>query len=425
MSKNGKLDKSSGFATRAIHQGHCAVDHHGALNPPVYMSSTFAFDTAEQGGEIFAGEREGYFYTRISNPTLALLETRLADLEGGEAAVTASSGMGAICSAIWSLVEPGDEIITDGTLYGCTFSFFRESLQKFGITITHVDLTVPEKLSQAISRKTKVVYFETPANPNMRIVDIEEIATIAHTVNATVVVDNTYSTPYLQRPLSLGADLVVHSATKYLGGHGDLVAGAVVGPAELIQHIRLTGLKDMTGAVLSAQDANLILRGIKTLELRMERHCDSAEKVADYLVSHPRVTKVYYPGLESFPQHHVAKKQMTRFGGMVPFEIEGGLPAAKKLLNALELITIAVSLGDAETLIQHPASMTHSTYSPEELARYHISEGLIRLSVGLECVDDILADMDKAFDAAYAAEPVELAGAGRHTTMSVSRKMAG
>lgn len=408
MSKSGKLDKSLGFSTRAIHQGHRAADHHGALNPPVYMSSTFAFETAEQGGEIFAGEREGYFYTRISNPTLALLETRLADLEGGEAAVTASSGMGAICSAIWALVEPGDEIITDGTLYGCTFSFFREQLQKFGIIITHVDLTRPELLRDVISNKTKVVYFETPANPNMRIVDIAAVSKIAHTVNATVVVDNTYCTPYLQQPLSLGADLVVHSATKYLGGHGDLVAGAVVGGADLIQHIRLVGLKDMTGAVLSAQDANLILRGIKTLELRMERHCDNAEVVAEYLENHPKVTKVYYPGLDSYEGHAVAKKQMTRFGGMIPFEIEGGMLTAKKLLNSLDLITLAVSLGDAETLIQHPASMTHSTYSAEELAKYHISEDLIRLSVGLEAVDDIIADLDRAFEIAYSSETVSL-----------------
>ena len=404
MSKSGKLDKSTGFATRAIHQGHRAADHHGALNPPVYMSSTFAFETAEQGGEIFAGEREGYFYTRISNPTLALLETRLADLEGGEAAVAASSGMGAICSTIWSLVEPGDEIITDGTLYGCTFSFFRESLRRFGITITHVDLTVPDLLKQAVSEKTKVVYFETPANPNMRLVDIEAVSEIAHTVDATVVVDNTYCTPYLQQPLALGADVVVHSATKYLGGHGDLIAGAIVGSAELMQHVRLVGLKDMTGAVLSAQDANLILRGIKTLELRMERHCDSAEVVAEFLEKHPKVTKVYYPGLESYEGHAVAKKQMKRFGGMIPFEIEGGLAVAKKLLNSLDLITLAVSLGDAETLIQHPASMTHSTYSAEELAQYHISEDLVRLSVGLEQVEDIIADLEQAFDVAYGTQ---------------------
>lgn len=409
MSKSGKLDNSKGFSTRAIHQGYDASEHKGALNPPVYMSSTFAFETAEQGGEIFAGEREGYFYTRISNPTLALLETRLADLEGAEAAVCASSGMGAICSAIWSLVEPGDEIITDGTLYGCTFSFFRESLQKFGIKITHVDLTRPELLRDALSETTKVVYFETPANPNMRMVDIEEVADIAHTVGATVVVDNTYCTPYLQQPFALGADLVVHSATKYLGGHGDLIAGAVVGNAELIHQVRLVGLKDMTGAVLSAQDANLILRGIKTLELRMERHCDSAEVVAEYLEKHPRVTKVYYPGLESYEGHNIAKKQMSRFGGMIPFEIEGGLPAAKKLLNSLDLITLAVSLGDAETLIQHPASMTHSTYSAEELAEYHISEDLIRLSVGLEAVDDIIADLENAFEVAYEATTLELA----------------
>lgn len=401
MSHEKHNGKEAGFATKAIHLGHNADAHFGALNPPVYMSSTFAFKSTDQGGEIFAGEREGYFYSRISNPTLALLETRLAALEGAEAALATASGMGAICSAVWTLVKPGDEIITDGTLYGCTFAFFRESLQKFGIKVTHVDLTEEGALAKAVSEKTKVVYFETPANPNMRLVDIEETAKAAHTVGATVIVDNTYCTPYLQQPLSLGADLVVHSATKYLGGHGDLIAGAVVGSSELIQEIRLVGLKDMTGAVLSAQDANLILRGLKTLELRMERHCDSAERVAEYLDAHPMVTSVSFPGLESFKGHAIAKKQMKRFGGMIPFEVKGGLPTAKKLLDSLELIQIAVSLGDAETLIQHPASMTHSTYSPEERAEFHISDGLVRLSVGLECVDDILADLDAAFERTY------------------------
>jgi methionine-gamma-lyase len=401
MDKSDRTKNKPGFATRAIHLGYNKSDFHGALNPPVFMSSTFAFEKAEEGGEIFAGERDGYFYSRISNPTLALLEARLADLEAGEAAVAASSGMGAICSAIWTLVEPGDEIITDGTLYGCTFSFFRESLQKFGIKITHIDLTCEGALAEAISSQTKVVYFETPANPNMRVVDIENICAVAKAAGAVTVVDNTYCTPYLQQPLALGADLVVHSATKYLGGHGDLIAGAVIGSADLIQKIRLVGLKDMTGAVLSAQDANLILRGLKTLELRMERHCDSAEIVASYLTQHPKVTKVYYPGLENFTGHTVAQKQMARYGGMVPFEIEGGMAAAKKLLNSMELITMAVSLGDAETLIQHPASMTHSTYSPEERKEFHISDGLIRLSVGLEAVDDILADLNAAFEKTY------------------------
>lgn len=404
-------EKDKGFATRAIHKGYRPSDNLGALNPPVYMSSTFAFDTTEAGGEIFAGEREGYFYSRISNPTLALLETRLADLEQGEAAVAASSGMGAICSAIWTLVEPGDEIITDGTLYGCTFAFFRESLRKFGITITHVDLTKPELLKAAISEKTKVIYFESPANPNMRVVPIKAVSDIAHTVYATVVVDNTYCTPYLQQPLSLGADLVVHSATKYLGGHGDLIAGAVVGNKELIQQIRLVGLKDMTGAVMSAQDANLILRGLKTLELRMERHCDSAERVAEFLDNHPRVTKVYYPGLKTFEGHAAAASQMMRFGGMVPFEVEGGLPVARKILDSLNMINIAVSLGDAETLIQHPASMTHSTYSAEERAEFYITDDLIRLSVGLENVEDIISDLSEAFEIAYQHSDTELVAA--------------
>lgn len=400
-----------GFSTRAIHKGYSPLENKGALNPPVYMSSTFAFDTTENGAEIFAGEREGYFYSRISNPTLALLETRLADLEGGEAAMTASSGMGAICSAVWTLVKPGDEIITDGTLYGCTFAFFRESLRKFGITITHVDLTQPEQLKAAVSNNTKIVYFESPANPNMRVVPVTAVAEIAHTVNATVIVDNTYCTPYLQQPLALGADIVVHSATKYLGGHGDLIAGAVIGRADMIEQIRLVGLKDMTGAVMSAQDANLILRGLKTLELRMERHCDSAEQVAAYLDAHPKVSKVYYPGLADFEGHEVAASQMGRFGGMVPFEVVGGLPVARKLLNNLNMISIAVSLGDAETLIQHPASMTHSTYSPEELAKFYITDDLIRLSVGLESVDDIIADLDAAFETAYRDEGLDIIAA--------------
>lgn len=409
MKRTNSHKNSAGFATRAIHHGHDAKMHHGALNPPVYMTSTFAFQSVEQGGEMFAGEREGHFYTRISNPTLSLLETRLADLEGGEAALATASGMGAICSAIWTLVEPGDEIITDGTLYGCTFAFFRESLTKFGIKITHVDLTEEGALEAAINAKTKVVYFETPANPNMRVVDIEETSRVAKQAGAIVIVDNTYCTPYLQQPLVLGADLVVHSATKYLGGHGDLIAGAIVGSAELIHDIRLVGLKDMTGAVLSPQDANLVLRGLKTLELRMDRHCDSAEQVAAYLDAHPMVTSVSFPGLESFNGHAVAKKQMARFGGMIPFEVKGGLPAAAKLLNSLKLIQIAVSLGDAETLIQHPASMTHSTYSAEERAEFHISDGLIRLSVGLEAVDDIIADLDAALNETYgliSEEPV-------------------
>jgi len=397
-SNHAHRNAKAGFATRAIHHGYNPASHNGALNQPVYMSSTFAFDTAEQGGRRFAGDEGGYIYSRIGNPTLSLLEDRLATLEGGEAAIATASGMGAITSVFWTLISPGDEVIVDRTLYGCTFAFFRHGLERFGVKHTHVDLSDPKNLEAAISDNTKVVYFETPANPNMRLVDVQAIADIAHKHGAKVVVDNTYCTPYLQRPLEMGADIVVHSATKYLGGHGDLMAGAIIGTAEDLTDIRLVGLKDMTGAVLSPQDANLVLRGLKTLELRMERHCDNAEKIATFLEAHPQVETVYYPGLESFAQHDLAKKQMTRFGGMIAFELKGGIEAGRKMMNSLQMIARAVSLGDAETLIQHPASMTHSTYSPEERAKYQITDGLIRISAGLECVDDILADLENALD---------------------------
>ena len=385
--------KFGGFATRAIHHGYDPVSEGGALTPPLHLTSTFAFESAEAGGEMFAGERPGYIYSRISNPTLDLLEQRVANLEGGEAALANASGMGSITSLLWTFLEPGDEIIVDKTLYGCTFSFMHHGLRKFGITVTHVDMTDPQNLEAAMSGKTKIVYFETPANPNMRLVDIAAVSAIARARGARVVVDNTYASPVLTRPLELGADLIVHSATKYLGGHGDLIAGLVVGSAEDIAQIRMFGMKDMTGAVMAPFTAMLVMRGLKTLDLRMQRHCASAMTVARALEAHPSVSKVYYPGLESFEQHEVARKQMAGFGGMIAFEVHGGMAAGIGVMNRLQLIQRAVSLGDAETLIQHPASMTHSTYTAEERAIHGISDGLIRLSVGLEEVDDILEDL--------------------------------
>ncbi|MFB9149298.1 methionine gamma-lyase [Roseovarius ramblicola] len=390
------MSNSQGFATRAIHLGYDPLDHEGALTPPLHLTSTFAFDTAEAGGEIFAGERAGHVYSRISNPTLDLLERRAASLEGAEAGLALASGMGAITAVLWTLLAPGDEVIVDETLYGCTFAFMHHGLRKFGITVTHVDMTEPETLRAAMSDRTRVVYFETPANPNMRLVDIEAVAAIAHGHGAQVVVDNTYATPYLTRPIALGADLVVHSATKYLGGHGDLVAGLVVGRAEAIGEIRLVGMKDMTGAVMAPFNAMLVMRGLKTLSLRMERHCASAQTVAAWLEGHPEVAAVQYPGLESFGQHALACRQMALPGAMIAFELKGGLEAGRRMMNGLRMIARAVSLGDAETLIQHPASMTHSTYSPEERAAHGIGDGLIRLSVGLEDVADILDDLDGA-----------------------------
>ena len=391
--------RAAGFATRAIHQGYDPLDHLGALSPPIFMASTFAFPSATEGGKRFAGEAEGFIYGRLGNPTTAILEARLASLEGGEAAIATSSGMGAITTALWSMLKPGDEILTDMTLYGCTFSFLHHGLAHFGISIQHADLTNLEAAESAFTTATKIVYFETPVNPNMRLIDIAGVAQLAHAHGVQVVVDNTYLTPALQRPLELGADVVVHSATKYLGGHGDLLAGAIIGSAEMINHMRFFGLKDMTGAVISPFDAFLVLRGLKTLDLRVERHCQNAMRVARLLAAHPAVERVYYPGLEDGPQYALACQQMPRgFGGMIAFELRGGLEAGLRFINALRLVTIAVSLGDAESLVQHPASMTHSTYTPEERAAHGIAEGLIRLSIGLENAEDIEVDIGEALD---------------------------
>jgi len=385
-----------GFSTRAIHHGYDAYEGQGALNPPVYLSSTYAFRTVEEGSARFAGEQPGFVYSRVGNPTTALLEQRIADLEGGEAALVTASGMGATTSLMWTLLSPGDEIIADKTLYGCTFGFFNHGLAKFGVKITHIDLTRPELLEAAIGPQTRVVFFESPANPNMRLADIPAICAIAHRHGAKVVVDNTYCTPYLQRPIELGADYVVHSATKYLGGHGDLIAGAVVGPAESLMQVRFYGLKDMTGAVLSSQDAFLILRGLKTLALRMDRHCSNAQGIAERLAGHAKVAACHFPGLDTFPQRELARRQMKAPGGMVAFELKGGIESGRRFMNALQLVTRAVSLGDAETLAQHPASMTHSFYTPEERQEHLIGEGLVRISAGLEDLDDLLADIDQA-----------------------------
>lgn len=342
---------------------------------------------------MFAGERDGHFYSRISNPTLDQLERRIANLEGAEAGLATASGMGAITSVFWSFIQAGDEVIIDKTLYGCTFAFLSHGLTRFNVTVTPVDMTDPQNLVDAISARTRLIFFETPANPNNRLVDIAAVSEVAHRSGAKVVVDNTYATPVLTRPIELGADIVVHSATKYLGGHGDLVAGLVVGSAEEIGQVRLVGLKDMTGSVMSPFTAMLILRGLKTLQLRVERHCQSAFRVARALDAHPAVQSVHYPGLDSFAQADLARRQMSGFGGMIPFEIKGGKPAGIAMMNRLRMIQRAVSLGDAESLIQHPASMTHSTYSPEERAAHGIGEGLVRLSVGLESAEDILDDL--------------------------------
>ena len=398
--QSGGRNRRLGFATRAIHHGYDPRDSEGALTPPVYMTSTYAFNSAEEGGAILRGEASGYVYGRTKNPTQDLLERRLAELEGGEAALVTASGMGAITTSLWTLLSQGDEVIIDHTLYGSTFAFFMHGLTKFGVVAHPVDLTDPENLRAAITDKTKAVYLETPANPNLRILDIAAIAEIARSRGAKLIVDNTFATPALQRPLSHGADLVVHSATKYLGGHGDLLAGVAVGSAELIKRVRVEGIRLLTGATVAPLTAFLVMRGLKTLELRMERHCDSAQALAELLADHPAVETVSYPGLPSSPGHAVASRQMARFGGLVAFDLKGGQEAGFRFMNKLELVTRAVSLGDAETLVQHPASMTHSTYTLEERAAHGITEGMLRISLGLESLPDILDDVTQALSGA-------------------------
>ncbi|MHB9304532.1 methionine gamma-lyase [Fusobacterium polymorphum] len=390
--------KKCGLGTTAIHAG-TLKNLYGTLAMPIYQTSTFIFDSAEQGGRRFALEEAGYIYTRLGNPTTTVLENKIAALEEGEAAVATSSGMGAISSTLWTVLKAGDHVVTDKTLYGCTFALMCHGLTRFGIEVTFVDTSNLDEVKNAMKKNTRVVYLETPANPNLKIVDLEALSKLAHTnPNTLVIVDNTFATPYMQKPLKLGADIVVHSVTKYINGHGDVIAGLVITNKELADQIRFVGLKDMTGAVLGPQDAYYIIRGMKTFEIRMERHCKNAKKVVEFLNKHPKIERVYYPGLETHPGHEIAKKQMKDFGAMISFELKGGFEAGKTLLNNLKLCSLAVSLGDTETLIQHPASMTHSPYTKEEREAAGITDGLVRLSVGLENIEDIIADLEQGLE---------------------------
>ncbi len=387
------------FATRAIHGGHHKDPVSGALTTPIFQTSTFVFDSAEQGGRRFALEEGGYIYSRLGNPTNSQLEEKVAMLEGAEACMSTASGIGAISSALWTALKAGDHVVASKTLYGCTFALLNHGLTRFGIEVDFVDASNIEEVKSAMKKNTRVVYLETPANPDLKLIDIKAISDVAHqNENCLVFVDNTFCTPFIQRPLEFGADVVLHSATKYLNGHGDVIAGFAVGKLDFINQVRLFGVKDMTGAVLSPFDSYLILRGMKTLQIRMERHTKNAMEVAKFLEGHKNVTMVSYPGLESFPQYELAQRQMDMPGGMIAFEVKGGLEAGKKLLNSLNLCTLAVSLGDCETLIQHPASMTHSPYTPEERAEAGITEGLIRISVGLEDAKDIINDLNEGLN---------------------------
>ena len=391
------VKENSGFGTKAIHGGRMKDTQYGALTMPIYQTSTF--DCCEQGGRRFAGEEKGYIYTRLGNPSISAVENKVALLEGGEACAAASSGMGAVSACLWSIAGAGKHILADETLYGCTFALLNHGMTRYGVEVTFVDTSDLEQVKANLKENTVCVYLETPANPNLKISDIQAVAELAHAYNPAiqVVCDNTFASPYLQRPLELGADVVVHSATKYLNGHGDVIAGFVVGTEAFINEVKMFGLKDMTGATLGPFEAFLIMRGLKTMEIRMERHCANAKRVAEYLVKQEKVERVYYPGLETHPGYEIAKKQMQDFGAMISFEVKGGKEGGMKFVNSLSMIPIAVSLGDAETLVQHPASMTHSVYTEEELKAAGISAGLIRLSVGLENAEDIIADLEQGF----------------------------
>ncbi len=387
--------KKAHFATLCVH-GSCGIDPlTGALGIPIYQSSTFAFESAKAGAQIFSGEKEGYVYTRISNPTQEAFEREMAFLEGGEKALAFGSGMAAISTIVLSLCKAGDNLVASDTLYGGTHSLFKESLPHWGIEVREVHATDIAKIEEAIDENTRMIFVETPANPTMAVIDLKACAAIAKQHGIPLVVDNTFSTPYFQRPFTLGADIIVHSATKYIGGHGDTVAGVVIGKKDYITELRSKFLRDL-GGIISPLNAWLLVRGLKTLAVRMERHQQNAFQVAKYLQFHPKVERVWYPGLSTHPQYEIAKKQMSGFGGMIAFEIKGGRKAGEKLMDSVHIWTLAVSLGDVDSLIQHPASMTHSTYSAKELKEAGIAENLVRLSVGIEDPEDLIADLSQA-----------------------------
>lgn len=387
--------KTKNIETNAIHAGRINDTQFGSLATPLYQTSTFIFDNAQQGGDRFAGESEGYIYTRLGNPTTRQLEQRVAAMECMDDAAATATGMAAVSAALLTNLQAGDHMISSKAVYGCSFALMNHMLKKFNIDVTFVDMTEPDNIKAAIKENTKLVFLETPINPNLVVLDLEKICAIAKGHNLLSIVDNTFLTPVLQQPAKFGADIVVHSATKYLNGHGDVVAGIVCANFEMINEIKMTTLKDI-GATISPHDAWLIMRGLKTLPIRMDRHCSNAQTVAEFLEQHPMIDEVYYPGLKSHSGNKFVGNQMKAAGGVIAFELNTDLTGGKTFIDAMELFSIAVSLGDAESLIQHPASMTHSPYTPEERADAGISDSLIRISVGLENVEDIISDLTQA-----------------------------
>jgi len=407
----GNFHPEYGLSTLVNHVAEGGHPYHAHLSP-IYQTSTFGFPDVATGAAIFKGEDPGYTYTRIKNPNQVQLAAKIAALEGLDllranpqrpceeivAGQVFATGMAAITSAILARVQQGDTVIAQEALYGATHVFLREYAPRFGIRVVWLPNPHPSDWAAAFAQHPNAVmaYAETPANPTMALVDLSALAEIAHRFNAWVFVDNTFATPFAQRPLSLGVDVVMHSTTKYLSGHGAIVGGAVVS-----RHVEwvLGGLYSVVknfGGSAAPFDCWLTALGLRTFELRMQRHCQNAIQIAGYLEDHPKVAKVFHPGLESHPDYALAKKQMSAYGGMISFELKGGLAAGEALLNHVELMTLAVSLGNTDTLIQHPASMTHANVPREERLKVGLSDGLVRLSVGLENIADLIGDLDQA-----------------------------
>jgi len=389
-------DKDYKFDTKAVHAGQHPDPATGSVVTPIYQTSTFVFKSAEQGAARFEGKEPGYIYTRLGNPTVRALELNIATLEGGGDARAASSGMAAITAAVMSVVDEGDHILSSDSIYGGTDKLFRDILKRYGVEVSFVDTTDTRNVEAAITDRTKIIYFESPSNPLMKLTDIKAIAKIGKKRGITTMIDNTFMSPYNQRPIEHGIDVVVHSLTKSLSGHSDMVGGIVISTKQFITKMDPT-FKNM-GSTMGAFDAWLTLRGVKTLHVRWDRINENAMKIARFLDDHPKIDHVNYPGLESHPEHELASQQADGYGGMMSFELKGGIEAGRTLMNSVKLCSLAVSLGAVETLISHPASMTHSIIPRKERLRSGLTDGLVRLSVGIEAAEDIIADLEQALD---------------------------
>ncbi len=388
--------KNLGFNSKLIHGGG-HHDEYGAATVPIYQTSTFRFESAEDGAACFAGEKDGYVYTRIGNPTVAALERQVAELEHGYGAVAFASGMGAVSTVYMAYLNAGDHMISSDAVYGASRTMMEGHMSRFGVESIYVKTENIDNIKAAIRPNTKMLYIETPANPTMGITDIEACAKLAHEKGLLLVVDNTFCSPYLQNPLDLGADVVLHSVTKFINGHADIVGGIVITKTQELYkklHVMMLNL----GGNMDPHQAYMVIRGLKTLGIRIDRAQESAMKVAEFLESHPKIASVAYPGLKSHPQYALAQKQMRGTGTMISFELKGGLEAGRKLMNNVKMCILAVSLGGVETLIQHPASMTHSKVSAQAKAAAGITDGLVRFSVGIENVEDIIADLRQALE---------------------------